>query len=385
VIVQAGILLAIALLWLAIHRLPSVGPWLADTARSFLGPAVVSDIEQWAYDLDDRWNRWWRRGEKPMAHWTTPGPAEERTVLSAGSSDAGLGAHDTEPFAPVDVGPLFEEVAAQGDGIWVPIVDPMHASDSMALAKTLIHPDRERPWAELFVVAIDLRRSATFVAAGTIEPVAATEEGERYERAGTVPEPRRNELLAAFNGGFKAEHGHYGMMVDGVTLLPPRPKACTIAGYTDGALRIATWTALASTDGEMAWWRQAPACMVEGGKLHPGLANEEARSWGVAAGGATVVRRSAVGLDRERTTLYFGVSNATHARAIALGMQHAGATDVAQLDINWSYPHFVMFRPSEDGAPEGFGLFEGFAYQSGTYISRRSPRDFFYVTKATRR
>lgn len=287
------------------------------------------------------------------------------------------------PFAPNDIGPLFREVAARGDGVWVPIVDPMHPSGSAVLFKTLIHPDRERPWAELFVVAIDLRQTAPFVAAGTIEPVAATDEGERYARTGLVPAERRAELVAVFNGGFKAEHGHYGMKVDGVTLLPPRPNACTIAQYADGAVRIGTWTALAPNEEEMTWWRQAPACMVEGGKLHPGLTNEKATSWGAALGGETVVRRSAVGVDQERTILYVGVSNATHARAIALGMRHAGAADVAQLDINWSYPHFVMFRPSEEGTPEGFVLFEGFAYDDNTYISRRSQRDFFYITKAT--
>ena len=99
-------------------------------------------------------------------------------------------------------------------------------------------------------------------------------------------------------------------------------------------------------------------------------------------GGETVVRRSAVGIGADGTTLYVGVSNATNARAIAIGMQHAGAADVAQLDINWSYPHFVMFRPSSSGGREGFVLFEGFAYDDNTYIERRSPRDFFYVVRA---
>ena len=272
-------------------------------------------------------------------------------------------------------------MSAAGDGIWVPVDDPMHPSEQAVLFKSLIHPDLERPWAELFVVAIDLRQTDTFAAAGTIEPVAATGEGERYARLGFVPEQYRGDLVAAFNGGFKAEHGHYGMKVDETVLLPPRPKACTMARYRDGALRIGTWATLGSDGGEMTWWRQTPACMVEDGKLHPGLAKEEATSWGSALGGETVVRRSAVGLDRERKTLYVGVSNATHARAIALGMRHAGASDVAQLDINWSYPHFVMFRPTKEGIPEGFSLFEGFAYEGNTYITRRSQRDFFYVIR----
>jgi hypothetical protein len=48
---------AIALLWVAINRLPSVGPWLADTARYLFGSEAVAKVEEWAYGVDDRWNR----------------------------------------------------------------------------------------------------------------------------------------------------------------------------------------------------------------------------------------------------------------------------------------------------------------------------------------
>jgi hypothetical protein len=48
-------------------------------------------------------------------------------------------------------------------------------------------------------------------------------------------------LLAAFNGGFKAIHGHYGMMVDGTTLLPPTDGLATIALRADGTIQIGQW------------------------------------------------------------------------------------------------------------------------------------------------
>jgi hypothetical protein len=281
----------------------------------------------------------------------------------------------------VDIGPLFPAVAAEGDGVWVPVVDPARPEADAVLHKTLLHPDRKRSWAELYVVAMDLRRLRVLAAAGTVEPEASTTEGQRYVRRGVVPAEHREALVAAFNGGFKAEHGHYGMYVDGVTLLPPRDRACTFAAYDDDTMRIATWTALADGAERMTWWRQTPGCMVENGKLHPRLADEEATSWGMALGGETVVRRSAVGLDPGRTILYMGVSNATTARAIAIGMQHAGATDVAQLDINWSYPHFVLFGRSDSGERQGHSLFEGFAYEDDEYVSRSSTRDFFYVVR----
>jgi hypothetical protein len=131
----------------------------------------------------------------------------------------------------------------------------------------------------------------------------------------------------------------------------------------------------------MTFFRQTPSCIVENGVLNPGLANEASISWGAALGGGTVVRRSAVGLNADRSVLYMGVGNATTARAIALGMQHAGATDVAQLDINWSYPHFIMFKAPKNGNRQGFTLFDGFAYEENEYLSRSSTRDFFYVVR----
>jgi hypothetical protein len=369
----------IAALWVAIDRIAWLGPWLADAGRAVLGTEAVSRIEDGVYGLKDTWNRWWRRGEKPEAHWTVPATLSSAPGPPSVADEADAADPGRAPFRPLDIGPLFATVAAAGDGVWVPVADPARPAADTVLYKTLIHPDRERSWAELYVVAMDLRRLRVLAAPGTLEPEASTPEGRRYARRGVVPVEHRESLVAVFNGGFKAEHGHYGMRVDGVTLLPPRDRACTFAAYDDDTMRIATWTALADGAERMTWWRQTPSCMVENGKLHPGLAREEATSWGTAVGGETVIRRSAIGIDPERRILYVGVSNATTARAIAIGMQHAGASDVAQLDINWSYPRFVLFRRSESGERQGHTLFEGFAYEDNEYVSRSSTRDFFYV------
>ncbi|HMJ11379.1 MAG TPA: hypothetical protein VK524_08220, partial [Polyangiaceae bacterium] len=73
-----------------------------------------------------------------------------------------------------------------------------------------------------------------------------------------------------------------------------------------------------------------------------------------------------------------------NARAIATGMFHAGAVDVAQLDVNWSYPKFVLFEPGEAG-PErkAVALAPGFEFSEDEYIRKRSIRDFFYVMRRT--
>jgi len=373
--------LAVWTLWIAIHRVRWLGPWLADTGRMLIGSRTVSRLENLAYDADDQWNRFWRRGEAPIAHWTVP-EAPKKPGSDLAPDDEGTPLHGGAPlFLPKDVGPFTSEVAAKGDGVWLPLADYGEGNEPVVIFKTLLHPDKERPWAEVFVVAIDLRRTRLRAVAGSIEPEASTEDGQRYLRKGLIPEEHQPSLVVAFNGGFKAEHGQYGMKVDGVTLLPPRNTGCTVAGYPDGHVRIATWTSIAAQADEMAWFRQTPACMVESGDLHAALKSDRATSWGTAIEGGTVVRRSAIGLDETGDVLYASVSNATNARAMARAMRHAGATRVAQLDINWSYPHIVTFRRSKSGAPEGALLFDGFSYEDGTYLARRSRRDFFYVTR----
>ena len=107
--------------------------------------------------------------------------------------------------------------------------------------KTLLHPDVSRGWAEVFVVAVDLRRVKVFMMAGSQEPKADRKEAESYQRTARIPEKHHDELLAAFNGGFMTEHGGYGMKLDGTTLVVPKPTACTLALYEDGSMRIATW------------------------------------------------------------------------------------------------------------------------------------------------
>ena len=132
----------------------------------------------------------------------------------------------------------------------------------------------------------------------------------------------------------------------------------------------------------MKWFRQMPGCMYEDGKIHPGLADPETRLWGATLDGETVIRRSAVGLSAARDVLYVGISNHTTAKAIADGMRHAGAATVGQLDVNWSYPKFVLYEPKEPGGPrKAVALAAGFEFDEDEYIRKRSLRDFFYLVR----
>ena len=124
------------------------------------------------------------------------------------------------------------------------------------------------------------------VVPGKREPLSSVE----FSRTGLVPEDKRSTLVAAFNGGWQAVHGHYGMMVEGVELLPPVDWACGIVKMKDGTVQIHTWLRLKGQVEQMRWYRQTPPCLVDDGK-EDHLLEESNRRWGTALGGGVVVRQ----------------------------------------------------------------------------------------------
>lgn len=302
----------------------------------------------------------------------TAAPPEETASADAGSAPV-------PTFTPHDVGPI-RAGGPDTDGRWTP-VSVENDKGALAMWKTVLHPDKAHPSAELFVVAIDLSRVRLHSVAGESEPATEVPSAKGHARSGVIPAEQRDVLLAAFDGGWKGEHGHYGIKVDDVTLVKPRDGACTIAAYQDDSMRIAPWADLADGEPRMRLFRQTPACMYARGVRHPGLAAEATTNWGAAANGDPVIRRSAIGLNEGRDALLFSVSNAMTAPAIADGMHHAGAHDVAELDVNWSFPKFLVFGRNAAGVLEASSLFAGFVFTKNEYVRQRSARDFFYLAR----
>jgi hypothetical protein len=355
--------------WTALRTVPWFGPLVADSLRSAIGSEHVTELEEAVADVEDHVNHVTSDGKARSLSEATP------AALLAPAQDAP--ATLALEHRPANVSAPYPAVAAPNDGVWTSV--PVRTGGTPALFRTLLHPDPDRPYAELFVFALDLSKLSVHAVAGSIEPKSpdATPSGAR---PGIVPETERGTLVAAFNGGFKAEHGQFGMMADGEVLLQPKPLSCTVAAKADGTLEIAPWTKLAPEASEFVWWRQTPGCMLENGVLHPGLRSPDTKNWGATIDGDTVIRRSAVGLDRDGKTLLVGISNSTTARTMALGMQQAGAVTVAQLDVNFSFPRFVVYEEGNQGKLNAVGAVKGFLYEPDEYVGHSSTRDFFYVS-----
>ncbi|WP_233561951.1 phosphodiester glycosidase family protein [Sorangium cellulosum] len=366
--------IAVEALWYGIHEVRGFGPALADGARAVVGPAPVAWAEDVAYGIADRLNRALYRHAAPKTFWEPP-PAAAAEAERRGERRAAEPASPPSSFEPP-----FPQVAATGDGVWTPIADPARPDDAPVLWKSVVHPDKRRVFAAVAVVAIDLERVDLQLVAGTKEPFSPDIPIER--RPGVVPEDHAGDLIAAFNGGFKAMHGHYGMMLDGDTFLPPRDKACTIALYRNGAVRIRTWPELRADEARMAAYRQTPPCLVEQGEPHQALYDSN-RDWGATVSGETVIRRSALGVDATGKRLFYGLGEAVTARTLAHGMKAAGAHDVAELDVNHAYPRFLLYDRAADGAaPRATSaIIPDVEYKPEEYVAEPSPRDFFYLRR----
>ena len=232
-------------LWIAIHEVDGLGPALADGVRSVVGPGPVAWAEDVAYGTADWLNLHVRPSEPPKTYWDPPKPGTAAPVVAA------PGEPDPMANAPAPVTPPYEKVASEGDGQWIPMRAPWD-SGPVALHKTLLHPDPKRPVAAAAIVAAPLADMSLHLVAGTDEP--KSQHVPRAERPGLVPEADQETLVAAFNGGFKAMHGNYGMRIGARLFIPPRGSACDVGPTSDDNIVIATHEALVDVEPTFAWY-----------------------------------------------------------------------------------------------------------------------------------
>lgn len=370
-----GTVVGVGALWIAIHEIPGVGPALADGARSVLGPAAVAWAEDFAYGIADDINQLRHEGDAPVTYWEAP-PASA-APSAAPTAEPGTAPPPADP-PPPSFEPPHPGVASAADGKWIPMEDA--SGQPPAMYKSLVHPDPKRSFAVVALVAIDRKRVDLHLVAGKTEPSSTVVPMEK--RPGIVPASAHGDLVAAFNGGFKAVHGHWGMMLGGETYLPARDVGCTIAMMKDGSVRIGTWKELKASEGDMTWYRQTPPCLVENDATHPALEVEYAKGWGATVSGETVIRRSALGVDATGRYLIFGLGDALTAQSLARAMKQAGAKDAAQLDVNYAYPRFLVYERAGGEAPKAkSAIIPDIKFRPAEYVGEPALRDFFYLTR----
>ena len=375
---------------------PATGAALADDLRAIFGPEFVAQLESTSFHIQDSINRarYQASGGQAQLNWaqgavTTTlqlkrsakaAPAQPMVVASA---HPGAVANP----APQAVVPLQSDVTA------VTAPSPANldwqdygaeVNDTPIMARSFVKPDPDRPYAQAALVRIDLSQIQLHLVPGTVEPVVA-KPIPGFKRPGIIPAVDQDpELLAAFNGGFKAIHGHYGVMVNGITLLPPRDGLATIAQRPDGSIQIGEWGRDLTLNDNLTWYRQNCPLLVDGGQINPHVNDENRQEWGYTVKNLDTTWRSGLGISQDGRFLIYAAGNSLTVRSLAQALQQAGAYYAMQTDINGFYTRFVTYRPADNPKATGHSLAADklLNEMSGDPALFLHPydRDFFYIT-----
>jgi hypothetical protein len=186
-------------------------------------------------------------------------------------------------------------------------------------------------------------------------------------------------LVAAFNGGFKSRHGHFGAAIDGTVVLPPRDSIGTIAMYDSGLVRIGAWGTDINPAADLHTWRQNGPLIIAHGQVNPHIAENIPQDWGVILNGVTVVWRSGLGISADGRVLYYVAGLRMTLPVLAATMATIGADQAVQLDINTTNVHFDTIEAIPAGL-RTHPLFNVMKNQHDNRFLEGDPRDYFYIT-----
>ena len=398
IVVAIGIIFVILLTGLvAIPILsPATGAALADDLRAIFGPEFVAQLESASFRVQDTVNRarYQASGGQSQLNWAqgtvTTTLEIKRPAKTAPTSASSTGATQGKPSgalqpavtAPTQSDTTVLTAPSPANLEWQPYGALVNGEPIMA--RSFVKSDPNRPYAQAALVRIDLSQIQLHLMPGTVEPVASRAI-TGFKRPGTIPAADQNPdlLLAAFNGGFKAIHGHYGMMVDGTTLITPTDGLATIALQADGTIQIGEWGRDITTADNLTWYRQNCPLLVDEAQINPHVDDENRKEWGYTVKNLDTTWRSGLGITQDGRYLIYAAGNSLTVRSLAQALQQAGAYYAMQTDINGFYTRFVTYRPA-DSPKAAYPLVADklLNEMSGDPELFLHPydRDFFYIT-----
>ena len=379
-----GFALAVGGLGIVPAFYPDFSAETADVLRSVVGPQPVALLESISFKLQDQLNQFRSimNGGKTLI--TLSQLSAQLQPLASNSS---ANARSTQP-APTAINdqatpmPITDVVNATPQIGWQMYGPTVNGAPSMA--RTMILLDPQRSYTGVALVRMDLFKLELHMMPGTIEPSHPSGISQAIANLGMVPPNDQQILAAAFNGGFKGVHGHYGMMVNGLTLLPPLPGLATVAIYRDDHVGIGVWGKEINPSDDLVAFRQNCPPLIENGQINPALSLSNRLAWGYT-GNTDITWRTGLGIAQDGRYLIYAVGNGTSAKTLADALLQAGAYNAMQLDINQFYAHFYTYQPvSNPATAQGFlvtgqRLLDQMTNNSHLYL-KPNVRDFFYLT-----
>jgi phosphodiester glycosidase len=370
-----GLILGVALLFLvgvvpAIS--PSAGAALADFLRSVVGPQPVAKLESFSFRVHDLLNQNLNHQSAPQISWDASVPSTSGVVTRQLATVNNLKIK-TDQSQVVDAAP---QIGWQAYGPEV--------NGTPVMARALLSLDPKRPYTGVALVLMDLSKLQLHVMPGNMEPARSAQLTRLIPDLGMVPITDQSTLIASFNGGFKTVNGHFGMMVNGLTLIKPIQGAATIALYKDGHVQIGAWGTDITPSPDMMAYRQNCLPLIAAGKIPDDVSYNNPDQWGYTSNN-DITWRTGLGISKDGRYLIYAVGNGSDVKILALALQEAGAYSAMQLDINQYYAHFETYQPSTPSAISGDfklvaqRLLDKMINERNIYLFP-NPRDFFYLT-----
>ncbi|WP_322796440.1 phosphodiester glycosidase family protein [Tepidiforma sp.] len=365
-----------------------IAPEVADTLRATIGDERTARVESWFFRLEDRVQKVRYRvlgaemdpfEVRPVrVEFVAREPAREVVVWAgARRSDAPV---NPDAFLPQPMQfPQTRQLRDNpepGEGTWTTAGLPRTSPDDPLLAKTFFRPDSSRPYALVGVLLVDARRVRLHLVAGTVDPGGS----RGVKGPGSIPAEDVPKLLAAWNGGFKGDHGNFGMVAHGKEFQRLRNGLATVCTKKDGTFvmgeygRDFTWD-----EATMEACRQNAVLLVDGGEISK-RTNEGNDTWGYVQVNSSefITWRSAIGVTKDGNLLV-AAGNSLSAATLAKALWAAGAETAMQLDINSPYVLTSLFFPQPDGGVRPEKFMETMPDGPGRFL-RVQERDFMYVT-----
>jgi hypothetical protein len=380
VLLLAGVAFALTNVW------PNLGARSVDLARSVLGDRVVSTIENTILSSEDKVKqiRYSLLRPTPISPWQvktiaainkpTPLPTSIQTTFPTSSNGDNL-----PSIVEAQAGWVLDKVpplgGIPGEGQWTPYL--FDNEGNVVAYRTFLEPDSQRPYASVAVVAFNLQATQLHFVLGYDEPASSVyiSRPSRIPPSDMVP----GKILAAFNGGFKAQHGYFGVMVNGVTLIPLRDGFGTVVVYNNGKVALGAWGKDITTSPNIVILRQNGPLIVRDGQINPHTSVNDPQVWGYTTSGDTATGRSALGISLDGNNLFYAVGFDLTLPALARAIKAAGAYQAIQLDINNFYTHFEAFTLVNKNLAVVPLLDQMKGPGDHRYMSINS-RDFFYLT-----
>ncbi len=366
--------------------------WAVDTVRASVGPAPIAWLEEHVFAVRDSMRRvaFEARGGTGAAKDTLAevAPAPE---VPAAALDASKSGGDGVTWPPPAI-PTIWKTKEPGEGEWQEprfawsAKQQQHDADPSvvpppAFYKTFVRPDPDRPYSRVILVAMDMRQLDLSMEAGTEDPKPLT----GGHGPGRIPRDPAvaSRVVAAFNGGFKTEHGTYGMMVQKRILLPPQPNAATVVVLKDQRVGFGTWgdthdvTGIRGVaDDDIVSFRQNLDPLVDRGEVNPmGRA-----LWGYTLPGSGMqTERSGLCVTDAGQVLYAWGDDLS-ATALGKAFKLAGCSYAMHLDMNPHHTGFIFARINElRGHNYKSELLTPLMTVSPDRYIEYAPKDFFYM------